>query len=161
MKIKSVLICCMLFVVSAFALACGAPEIHVALGQYNPASQTFVEGVTGYSLIVKQNTMTITGTVPYSESVIGVPAGHIVTLRITPAQAKTPDAGTSIKTTNAQVPSGWNTYDQSALEADGSLIWITTVAKEHDVQIKIKWNAADTEKTYVLRVANDAVLQSI
>ena len=156
--IASMMLCCMAIIM----IGCGGVSVDIALGTYDVGAATFTPNPTtaaytlernGYSLVLK-------GTIPYSESVLGIDAGNIVAIRFNPTTAITPDSETSISTTNRQdtEADGWNTYDQSALESDGSLVWVTGVNKLYNVQIKIKWNANYAEEIYTLTVDSTATL---
>lgn len=142
--------------------ACGAPATTITLGVYNATAETFTPTTTasGYTLEVNGTDLVLKGTIPYVESTLGIDAGNIVALKLKTVDTFTPDDSTSIQTTNRQdtEAEGWNTYDQSALEADGSIIWVTGVSKEADVQIKIVWNANTAEVIYTLTVDDSAVL---
>ena len=139
-------------------MACGQNDVRVTLGTYSEANQTFTPVTEGYTLTVSGTTFTLKGDIPYSQGIIGLEDGNIVAIKIMPTTAIEPDAGTSIQTTNRQSQEGWNTYGQEALEQDGSIIWVTSVTKDEDVQIKIKWNSEATEKTYTLKVDESATL---
>ena len=93
---------------------------------------------------------------------MGIEAGNIIALRFEPTTEITPDEQTKIQTTNNQdeESGGWNEYDQTALEEDGSLIWVTSVNKAESVQIKIKWNKDFEEVTYTLSVDQTATLST-
>lgn len=162
-KAKSVISICLLACTAFFCVACGnIPETTITLGQYNAGSQTFTPTTTSsqYSLTVNGNTLTLKGTIPYSSGVLGIQDGNIIAIKFKPTQELTPDESTSIKTTNKQSTDGWNTYDKSALETDGSLIWVTSVNKTNNVQIKIKWNKDFDEATYTLIVDSSATLST-
>jgi len=157
-SIVALILLCMGFVL----VGCGEPQVNIALGVYDENAATFTENTSmaSYTLEQSGNTLILKGTVPYSESALGINAGNIIAIKFTPTATLTPDDTTSIKTTNSQDPeaNGWNVYDQSALEADGSLIWVTAVSKTADVQIKIKWNTNYDEVTYTLSVDESATL---
>ena len=155
---KSVALAICAFCVAFACVACGQSDVRVTLGTYSEANQTFTPVTEGYSLSVSGTTFTLKGEIPYSEGTLGLEAGNIVAIKIMPTTEKQPDSGTSIQTTNRQSQEGWNTYGQEALEQDGSIIWVTSVTKDEDAQIKIKWNSESEEKTYTLKVDNSATL---
>lgn len=165
MKILKILTASVLTFCCAFVVVgCGAPSTEITLGTYNPTNSTFTANGenSAYTLTQDGNTLILKGQIPYSESILGVNAGNIVAIKFKPTESITPDDETSIKTTNSQDESanGWNTYDKTALETDGSLIWVTSVSKEEDVQIKIKWNKDFEEQTFTLTVDETATLNS-
>lgn len=143
-------------------VACGNTAENVTLGTYNSSSSTFtpITEDAEYSLTQNGYNLVLKGTIPYSESVLGIEAGNIVTIRFTPPSGTTVGGEEAyVKTTNRQEESGWNEYDETAFEEDGSLVWVTSVSKENDVQIKIKWNATSSEVTYTLSVDDTATMQ--
>ena len=150
-------LCCAFFVVG-----CGTPETTITLGSYNEANSTFTANTSNsnYSLEQKGNTLVLKGTIPYSDGTLGIDSGNIVAIKFKPTNNITPDETTSIKTTNNQETNtnGWNSYDKNSLENDGSIIWVTSVSKDNDVQIKIKWNKDFEEITYTLTVDETATL---
>lgn len=158
-KLQTLSLAFLLAFFGAFMVGCGEMQVDVQIGRYSAQTFTAVTSQSSYSLEKNGNNLTVKGTVPYSESVLGISAGNIVALKFTPSQEYTPDEETSIKTTNAQT-NGWNEYDKDALEADGSVIWVTSVAKNKTVQLKIKWNKDFPEITYTLMVDNNASLQT-
>lgn len=159
-KINKLFVSGLLCFLAICLFGCGTPATTITLGTYNEDNSTFTANTTAsdYSLTVSGTNLSLDGTIPYSESTLGIPAGNIVALRFVLKDAITPDDGTSIKTTNRDKESGWNVYDKTALEADGSLIWVTRVSKQDDVQIKIKWNSNTEEVIYTLTLSNTATL---
>lgn len=151
-------LCCAVF---AFT-ACGVPATTITLGVYDENAATFTSttSTSGYTLEVSGTNLVLKGTIPYVAGVLGIDAGNIVAIKFKTVDTFTPDSSTSIQTTNRQDPAadGWNTYDQSALEADGSLIWVTGVSKDNNVQIKIVWNANTPEVIYTLTVDTTATM---
>lgn len=139
-------------------VACGQSDVKVTLGTYSEENQTFTPVTSGYALSVSGTTFTLKGEIPYSQGMMGLEDGNIVAIKIMPTTEVPPDAGTSIQTTNRQTQEGWNTYGQEALEQDGSIIWVTSVSKDDDMQIKIKWNSETPEKTFTLVVDDNATL---
>ena len=152
-------VCCAFLVVG-----CGAAETKVTLGTYDAANSTFtaLQENAGYNLEQSGNKLVLKGEIPYSNGVLGIEAGNIIALRFEPTTEITPDEQTKIQTTNNQdeESGGWNEYDQTALEEDGSLIWVTSVNKTESVQIKIKWNKDFEEVTYTLSVDQTATLST-
>lgn len=155
--IKSFSLVVMLAVCGIFLAACGEVKTDIQLGTYSGNTFTQVTDAD-YALEVNGTNLKLTGDIPYSASVAGVEAGNIVAIRFVPETELTADDETSIKTTNRQKESGWNEYDKTALESDGSIVWVTSVSKENSVQIKIKWNKDTPETTYTLTVADNATL---
>ncbi|MDD4815665.1 MAG: hypothetical protein PHQ62_00810 [Clostridia bacterium] len=156
--IASIMLCLMAVVM----VGCGGVNVNIAVGTYDVEDATFTPNTTtaGYTLERSGYSLVLKGTIPYSESVLGINAGNIVAIRFAPVGTITPDAQTAISTTNRQDESaeGWNTYGQEALEEDGTLVWVTAVSKLNNVQIKIKWNANYAEETYTLTVHSTATL---
>jgi len=156
--IATVMLCCMAFIM----VGCGGVSVNIALGTYDVEAGTFTANTStaGYTLERNGYSLVLKGTIPYVESTLGINAGNIVVVRFDPIATITPDTETAISTTNRQDPEadGWNTYGQEALETDGSLVWITGVSKENNVQIKIKWNADYAEEIYTLTVDSTATL---
>ncbi len=143
-------------------IACGNPAEKVTLGTYNSSNQTFtpITEEAEYSLTQNGYNLVLKGTIPYSETVLGIEAGNIVAIRFTPPSGLTVGGEDAyVKTTNRQDESGWNEYDETAFEEDGSLVWITSVSKENNVQVKIKWNSTSAEVTYTLSVDSSATLE--
>ena len=147
--------------VTAGLVACGNTEEKATLGTYNSSNQTFTALTSDaeYSLTQDGYNLVLKGTIPYSESVLGIEAGNIVAIRFTAPSGVTVGGDEAyVKTTNRQDEGGWNEYDETAFEEDGSLVWVTSVSKENDVQVKIKWNANTAEVTYTLSVDDSATL---
>lgn len=155
--IKTALLAMCATLVVFTCVACGS-SVNITLGTYNETNQTFTTGVTGYKIAVSGNTITLSGDIPYSQGILGLPAGNIVAIKFKPTQTFTPDEQTSIKTSNSTSQEGWNTYGQENIESDGSVIWVTAVNTTDNAQIKIKWNAETEEVTYTLVVAENANL---
>ena len=159
--LKRILGFVLLIFASVGLLACGGNEM-VTLGTYDATEKTFtpLQSTAGYSLTQNGNTLTLSGTIPFVEGVLGIEAGNIVAIRFTPPAGTTVGGeDASVRTTNRESgEDAWNEYGEEAFEEDGSLIWITKVSKEDDVQIKIKWNANTAETTYTLTVADSATL---
>lgn len=159
-KFKSLFLCGVALAVALTFSACGNPKETVTLGSYNSTSQTFTALGQNAEYSLEQNgyTLTLKGKIPYSESILGIDAGNIVAVRFVAPEGTDIDGEASVQTTNRQDASanGWNTYGEEAFEADGSLIWVTSVKKDADVQIKIKWNKDTAEVTYTLRVDTNA-----
>ena len=161
-KVNSYAVALMMMVMCALCVACGSEGNTIILGTYNETNSTFTEvpSSLGYSIEVDGETITLNGTIPYSAGVLGIQAGNIVAIKIIPNATYEADDETYVKTTNRNDPSGWNTYDKTAIEEDGSVIWVTSVSKENTVQIKIKWNEDAEEITYTLEVDDSATLNT-
>lgn len=164
MKIIKAFAIALLVGLSAIGLmACGATAEKVTLGTYNSEDSTFTPLASGaeYSLTQNGYNLVLKGTVPYSESVEGIEAGNIIAIKFTPPTGITVGGEEAyVKSTNRELgEDGWNEYGEEAFETDGSLVWLTSVSKEKNVQIKIKWNATTAEVTYTLTVDSTATLQ--
>lgn len=88
---------------------------------------------------------------------MGLAAGNRVAIKIKNSEitssAQLP-SGIVVKTTNKSAASGYNEYDKSAFEADGTLIHVQNVkASDPIFEIKITW-VAGIETTYRFNIAN-------
>ena len=140
-------------VATAGLVACGNTAEKATLGTYNSSNQTFTALTSDaeYSLTQDGYNLVLKG--------LGIEAGNIVAIRFTAPSGVTVGGDEAyVKTTNRQDEGGWNEYDETAFEEDGSLVWVTSVSKENDVQVKIKWNANTAEVTYTLSVDDSATL---
>ena len=161
---KTRIICLAVLAICSICLfACGGNEM-ITLGTYDATTETFTPlGMNpAYTLTQNGNTLTLSGTIPYSQGVLGLTDGNIVAIRFAPPSGVTVGGDdASVSTTNRESgQNGWNEYGEEAFEEDGSLIWVTKVSKTDDVQIKIKWNATTAEETYTLKIDPNATLAS-
>lgn len=161
-KIRKIAVCCMLLLFVGVSFACGDNADKILLGKYSETTQAFTEisSEAGYYIEVNETTITLKGEIPYSDGILGLEAGNIVAIKIQPNIQYLLDNQTYIKTTNKNATGGYNVYDKSAIEEDGSIIWVTAVNKTSNVELKVKWNSDAEETTYVLKVDESATLKT-
>ena len=122
-------------------------------GSYNSGTGVWTDGAT-YTLTQEaSNNIKATGTIPYEEAdaVLGLPAGNRFSVRLVnsaiSSQSDLP-SGTIVKVSNPEASGGFNTYDKTAFETDGSLIVIVNApANSNTVIVKVTWTAGN-ESTY-------------
>jgi len=168
MKQFKTLVCGVLVLCCSFlCFGCGPITTNITLGTYeiNMAEEgtfTPLPSGAGYSLKIENTNLILKGTIPYSEELIigeeTLSAGHIIAIRFKPSSTIVLDDETSFKTTKLDNAEDWNEYGKDNVESDGSIVWLTKVSKESDVQIKIKWNKDFEEVTYTLSVDETATL---
>lgn len=114
-------------------------------GIYNVGTGAFTEGNT-YTIIKDGDNSTVIGIIPYIENPgLGLASGNIFTVKIVNSKITSKSdlpSGTIVKVTNTTVAGGYNEYNKSAFEDDGSLITLLNVKKGSQIEIMIKW---DTE----------------
>ena len=128
-------------------------------GSYNSGTGVWTDGGTTYTLTQKTgNNVKVNGTLPYEEAdaILGLDAGNRFSVKIKNnniiSQADLP-SGNIVKVSNPSASGGYNIYDKTAFETDGSLIIVTNVAQgDTKVIVKITWNTG-VETTYTYDVS--------
>lgn len=123
-------------------------------GDYNSATETWTDGNVDFSLTQQPNNkVKVDGTLPYkiADTILGLPSGNRFSVKIKnnniTSQADLP-SGIIARVTNTGVASGYNTYDKSAFESDGSLIVVLDIKNKNiPIEVKITWTAG-IETTY-------------
>lgn len=100
------------------------------------------------------NNIKVNGTLPYenADAILGLDAGNRFSVKLKNnnilSSASLP-SGIIAKVSNINAEGGFNTYDKSAFETDGSLISIVNVTnKNNPLIIKVTWTTG-VETTYM------------
>lgn len=132
------------------------------IGTYDSTSSVFTPGAT-YNFIKQNGIYQIVGLLPYedADATLGLPAGNRFTVRIANPDITSKDdlpSGDILKITNKNVPGGYNTYNKSAFEADGSIISVVNIENTGSIlEIIIKWTSDGwTTYTYKFNTATFA-----
>ena len=121
------------------------PSVLAEAGSYDLSTSTFTAG-NSYSLTADGNNVyEVVGAIPYEEAdaALGLPAGNRFIVRIKNSAIASRDSlpeGTIIQVTNTSAQGGYNSYDKSAAESDGSVVSIVNVSGVKDIEVKIKWD---------------------
>ena len=137
------------------------------VGSYDASTGTWRNGAT-YSLARNGNNFTVTGTIPYgqADAMFGA-AGNRFAVRVynTGVDERTDlPTGIIVKTTNKNVPSGYNNGTRADFESDGSLIAVFAPTAEnkdtYDREIKIKWKAGEEFTVYTFDLSGATLQQA-
>ena len=121
------------------------PDVALKSGSYNSQSGLWTDGGTSYTINFDGTNAKVTGTLPYEEAdaTLGLPAGNRYTYKIQNSNITSRDqlpSGVIAKITNTQAGSGYNEYDKSAFEEDGSLIVVVNIGNKNiPIVSKMTW----------------------
>lgn len=129
----------------------GADEASIVAGVCT-SDGVFTEGST-FAFAQDGDKFVVNGFIPYRDKDSFSVAGTAIVFKITNPNildaAQLP-AGKICKITNTELPSGFNEYDKSAFESDGSLVVVFAVnyntwASRKVIEVKVAWTKEDNE----------------
>lgn len=137
----------------------------IIAGSYDSGTQTWTDGGVTFETLKNGDTVKVTGTLPYepADATLGLPAGNRLSVKIKNSainsQSDLP-SGIIAKVSNSLVDGGYNTYDKTAFEADGSMISVVNIVnKNKPLVIKITWTEGK-ETVYTFDVTNVTLAQA-
>lgn len=135
--------------------------VNVEGGTYNISTGTFENNAT-YGIVQDEFVGKVIGTVPYVVNPgLGLETGNVFTIRLKNSEVTSRDNlpnGKICKITNVKVEGGYNEYNKSAFEDDGSLIVVVNVKAGSTIEVLVKWTEEADFTTYTYTF-EDATMQ--